>query len=433
MKSVPELRTHIDELSSAIDAQMRILRDLENKRSKAQSELNSILDPMAKLPVEVSSDIFLLCISDTPRPDPYCAPMLFLNICHLWSDIALATPTLWASIDIESHSRGAHFDELCKIWLSRARNLPLSFILRFRGSVDRCIQNLATEHIPQLQNLELYVDTSEDLQRVEGPFPSLETLAIAAIDRSGALELLNNIHESVEILRAAPVLLECAFMNIYYAEDFHSFEPELLTHTCLQHLRLGKPQNSGVFGEEGSNSAYILRYLTLPALKSLEIANLDIENDEFLSFLTRSSPPLQSLRVVIPTNHGPSYTGMEYLRLLPSLTDLDLFCPPTFPIDNHPPLSTFLKMLGDAGDVLPRLRNLTILTRSAYISEHTHLESMTSALAARSASRHGSLQCLRLVFPTYDAMPNANVIFAIRPFAKDGMHIHVGPEDCNFI
>ncbi|KAJ7858778.1 hypothetical protein B0H13DRAFT_2075697 [Mycena leptocephala] len=426
MKSVPELRTHIDELSSAIDAQRRILRDLENKRSKAQSELNSILDPMAKLPVEVSSDIFLLCISDTPRPDPCCAPMLFLNICHLWSDIALATPTLWASIDIESHSRGAHFDELCKIWLSRARNLPLSFILRFRGSVDRCIQNLATEHIPQLQNLELYVDTSEDLQRVEGPFPSLKTLEIAAIDRSGALELLNNIHESVEILRAAPVLLECDFMNIYYAEDFHSFGQEHLTHTCLQHLRLGKPKIA-------DNSAYILRYLTLPALKSLEIANLDIENDEFLSFLTRSSPPLQSLRVVIPTNHGPSYTGMEYLRLLPSFTDLDLFCPLTSPIDNHPPLITFLKMLGNAEDVLPRLRNLTILTRSAYISGHKHLESMASALAARSASRHGSLQCFRLVFSTYDAMPNANVIFAIRPFAKDGMHIHVGPEDCNFI
>jgi hypothetical protein len=231
-------------------------------------------------------------------------------------------------------------------------------------------------------------------------------------------------------LCAAPVLLECDFVNIYYAEDIHSFGPhtEHLTHTCLQHLRLGQPQNS-VLGEDGSNSAYILRYLTLPALRSLEIADLDIENEEFIFFLTRSSPRLQSLRVVIPTNHGPSYTGTEYFRLLPSITNLDLFCPLTTPTDDHPFL-TFLNMLGNAEDVLPRLRNLTIFTRPAYIS---HLENMASTLAARSASRHGPLQCFRLFFPIYYAMPNANVILALQPFAKDGMHIHVGPKDYNFI
>ncbi|KAJ7752719.1 hypothetical protein B0H14DRAFT_2280499, partial [Mycena olivaceomarginata] len=96
MKSLSELRTHIDELKSAMDTQKRGLRDLENKRSQAQSELNSRLaDPMAHLPVEIASDIFLRCVPTTPRPGPITAPMVFLDICQLWCNIALSTPFLW--------------------------------------------------------------------------------------------------------------------------------------------------------------------------------------------------------------------------------------------------------------------------------------------------------------------------------------------------
>ncbi|KAJ7120409.1 hypothetical protein C8R43DRAFT_853873, partial [Mycena crocata] len=55
----------------------------------------AIFDPVAKLPLELSSDIFLRCLPDDPAPNEAVAPMLLLRVCHAWSDIALSTALLW--------------------------------------------------------------------------------------------------------------------------------------------------------------------------------------------------------------------------------------------------------------------------------------------------------------------------------------------------
>ncbi|KAJ7758803.1 hypothetical protein DFH07DRAFT_817993, partial [Mycena maculata] len=65
---------------------------------------------MARLPFEISSDIFMRCLP----PHPSFAPMLLLNICSSWSSIALATPSLWTIIHCESQS--AKFAELLEAW-----------------------------------------------------------------------------------------------------------------------------------------------------------------------------------------------------------------------------------------------------------------------------------------------------------------------------
>ncbi|KAJ7745203.1 hypothetical protein DFH07DRAFT_702208, partial [Mycena maculata] len=87
----------IEELSLAIARQREVLKDLENQKSVVQGDLNAILDPMARLPAEISSDIMLCCLptGTIPYPDPQAAPMIFLNICRSWSNIALSTPALW--------------------------------------------------------------------------------------------------------------------------------------------------------------------------------------------------------------------------------------------------------------------------------------------------------------------------------------------------
>ncbi|KAJ6487231.1 hypothetical protein C8R47DRAFT_933336, partial [Mycena vitilis] len=94
----PQLRARIDELSSLIELQKQVLRDLERKRSQIQRDLNVVLDPMSRLPLEISSKIFIRCLPDSPRCDAGAAPMVFLNTCHLWSTIALSTPALWTTI-----------------------------------------------------------------------------------------------------------------------------------------------------------------------------------------------------------------------------------------------------------------------------------------------------------------------------------------------
>ncbi|KAJ6453156.1 hypothetical protein C8R45DRAFT_762361, partial [Mycena sanguinolenta] len=74
-----------------------------------------------RLPVEISSEILVRCLPDSPRVYPHQVPLSFLRICHRWTDIALATPSLWTSILWESIADAVNLDS----WLQQARVLPL--------------------------------------------------------------------------------------------------------------------------------------------------------------------------------------------------------------------------------------------------------------------------------------------------------------------
>ncbi|KAJ7858990.1 hypothetical protein B0H13DRAFT_2672428 [Mycena leptocephala] len=411
MQSVPELRRRIDELSSAVNAQTQVLRDLETSKSQAQSELNAILDPMARLPLEISSDIFKLCVgSGACRPHYNSSPVLFLRICRLWGNIALSTPSLWADIYFDRHfPDGQRFARLCDIYINRARALPLSF--EFDGSLELRGQRLMGQYAHRLRDLKLFILGPEDLRQIlPVSFPSLKTLTVSADNWPQAD--FPNAEIFVEILRSAPELLECEFDEIIFGELDSNLEP--WTHACLQALRLGKPQDCAR-NENNINTADILRYLTLPALKKLDISYLDISSENFISFLTRSSPPLQSFRL------------------------LELFCPSpdriTHATDDGNLFLPFLEMLGSARNFLP---NLSELTLRGYIFEPEDYDTLIGALTARRASGYAGPESFSLIFSDYneaddDDAPDDDVIVALQQLVEEGMNIHVGPEDQNFI
>jgi hypothetical protein len=118
---VKELQQRINNISADIIC-------LENNRHAVQRQLNSASDPIARLPLEISSEIFIECLGiPLPSSGAHRAPMLLMNICWNWTDIVLATPALWAAIDAEDPI----FDlpNLLDIWLKRARNRALSIRL----------------------------------------------------------------------------------------------------------------------------------------------------------------------------------------------------------------------------------------------------------------------------------------------------------------
>ncbi|KAK7041160.1 F-box domain-containing protein [Favolaschia claudopus] len=129
-----ELQKEIAALSSEIEAQKAILDDLIGRRNRAQRNLNAVLDPMARLPLELQSKIFVHCLcfdedEGASRPDPKLAPMLVFNVCQLWRDIALSTPELWSHLRMEGSPRGSNHFQLYEIWLERSRSLPVSLTL----------------------------------------------------------------------------------------------------------------------------------------------------------------------------------------------------------------------------------------------------------------------------------------------------------------
>ncbi|KAJ6544544.1 hypothetical protein DFH09DRAFT_1389852 [Mycena vulgaris] len=425
MATVAAARARIKEISLAIKRQKEILRDLENYKRDAQSDLNSIRDPMARLPFELSSDIFMRCLADdTPGPHRNAAPMVFIRACRSWSKIAISTPSLWAAIRAEYPD--ARFGNLMDVWLARARNRPLSIALTVRGPFNSAVCQSVLRHAGQVHTLELYLPSGDDLERITTPFPSLKTLVIGQgpiddeegdSDDSGwhrnryrVTYHSHNARESVGMLRAAPGLVDCKFDTIYYEVEFCDAdyaEPDELTHLSLKHLHL-------------DSSALILQaqHLTLPALETIQIST-PVSHDPFLEFLTRSSPPLKSWgmerEMEIPLGLEPSSNTV--FRLLPGLKDLRV----TFSKSSSQP-SFFLEELAVASppQFLPNLRNLTI--SGEFTPDRSQYAKLISTLSARRAS-HSPMESFRL--ECVKTKPDADIITALQQLAADGMSIHV--------
>ncbi|KAJ7133554.1 hypothetical protein C8R44DRAFT_900176 [Mycena epipterygia] len=411
MASATQLRTHIADLSSAIDLQKQVLRDLEQKRSDTRRELNDILDPMARLPLEISSDIFMHCLT-TSEPDPSAAPMVFLSVCHLWSHVALSTPSLWAVIHakLPRDDSESELDKLLAIWLARARTLPLSISLR--GSLDSNpgLCALVNRHAHQVQNLELYLVTGSGLKEITESFPSLKTLTIG---RKGDVNEFysHSLNDCIGMLRAAPALIECTFDEIHYGETFNP-GVAVFIHPNLKHLHLD------------GDSAILLEYLTLPGLESLSIPDFEISYDGFLAFLIRSSPPLQSLSMMLSPAESADGVIQRVLRILPQLTDLNLS-------GNFSDASILLEALaGSPQESFPHLCHLTV---RRFTIDHHQYEELVSMLSARRASHPSPMQSFTFIFNGGRYRPAAHIIAAFQQLVADGMEIHIGPLHTNWI
>ncbi|KAJ6490748.1 hypothetical protein C8R47DRAFT_458336 [Mycena vitilis] len=170
------LRTRISELSSAIKRQEEILKNLRKSKSDAQCELNALADPMARLPLELSSDIFALCVPDFPHPCRVEAPVTFLRVSRAWRTVALSSAPLWTALLIPS-TRSDKLPDSVHSWFARARDLPLS--LSVQGPADKAIQLLVRKYASRLRNLQTPCPRGMLLEKTTTPwFPSMKILAI---------------------------------------------------------------------------------------------------------------------------------------------------------------------------------------------------------------------------------------------------------------
>ncbi|KAK7049078.1 hypothetical protein R3P38DRAFT_2606940 [Favolaschia claudopus] len=434
--AVSKLRTHIDKLSFNIS-------DLINQRVQARRELNHLLDPMARLPLELQSHIFL-CVERKViferKADPHDVPMVFLNVCHLWHGIALSTPKLWTEIKIDSLPRSANHVALYKNWMERAGALPLSLSLGgFLDPKDTTFGDLVKQHQDQVQSLTLrwklfsypHPHSGKPAIYFQGCFPLLQKLAIHAIssDVYASEDVLN-------VLRTAPNVSYCELVEVYYDdyddEDMLDIVP--LTLTSLEELRLGEPQLHTFVGYNADIA--ILQYLSLPALRKLSITPLDINSDVgvITSFFTRSSPPLESfslsLRYVWPEGFVE-----QCLCSLPTLTNLELW-------SQSDEFTSFVTVLGTSPNLLPNLRALSLTTLDTVTIDYTAVLQMLGA--RRSTPLLKVKVYLEQTVPGWDdhalpprlgraAFPDAATKSALQQFVKDGMEIFVGFGQTNVV
>ncbi|KAJ7829249.1 hypothetical protein B0H13DRAFT_2436045 [Mycena leptocephala] len=160
MSTIQGLCARIRKLSTEIVLQKEVLKKLEHDKSLVQRQLNTVRDSVARLPFEISSEIFLQSLPDFVVLGARHAPMLLVNICNTWTDIALATPALWARIHI-AFPCAKGVVEVLPIWLQRAGNRPLTISLR--GKIDADVATIIWRHGQQLKHLEIcYTEDDDD-------------------------------------------------------------------------------------------------------------------------------------------------------------------------------------------------------------------------------------------------------------------------------
>ncbi|KAJ6542064.1 hypothetical protein DFH09DRAFT_1089395 [Mycena vulgaris] len=441
--SVNQLEARIQELSADIDRQREVLRKLEHSK-------------MARLPFDISSDIFIQCLPPRPHPGAHHNPMLLLNICNAWTEIAIATPALWVAIHVV-FPRANGFHEVLGTWLERARSHSLSISLH--GNFDDAVATVVRQHTEHLKRLEILADGGNGFPSIT-PLPSLEAFTLGSLPSLDYGYSTFTDSQIVEFLRHTPNLVEWTLDNIRVVHMKREKKPGqkwTSLKKCRKRERKREQKRATVndpigisdvpgtplalalsslrylsFGtaEGGYSDTSIIKYLSLPALEILSLS-LSTDIPDFSIFLRRSLPPLRKLAVGVYALHTFTLQFQQQivasLCLLSSLTYLELDDP-----DSDTATAIFTALLSDPSVFLPNLRSMKIGRLYERLSDDSY-EVLIRVLSIRRAQ----LVCFELKWGPFSSArasePDAHLVESFRQFVAEGMEIHIGTKDLNLI
>ncbi|KAJ7649863.1 hypothetical protein FB45DRAFT_886212 [Roridomyces roridus] len=407
--SILALEASIATISGDIERQKQVLEGLERNRSLLQRQLNDLRDPIARLPLEISSEIFLLCLPLRISPAIDLAPTLFLCICHTWADVALSTPALWAALRIE-FPRANDFEDVVDKWLQRAR----AHILRISlvGSIDKDVCAVVWRHSGRLQHLSLNYEF-EEIEEMDGelhdllgrtapqPMPVLKTLEI-----SGRPDMACSCLQILQLLRLSPNLVHLDLDSMSIVDRDQVVEPHV-----LQNLRF-----LNFFGDSDTESVdHALRLITAPRLEKLHVSLSEQTtfNEDLLPFLQRSAAPIQRLEIMWSDGQRLDWRLGELLEIVPAVTHLTVW-------DWH--VEQLFSILAHSPSSLPNLREFRI----PWTSRSTSESSWNVLVHAVSARR----RILRTVHIAVNGGVTINAsqetVASFRGLVEEGMDIRLG-------
>ncbi|KAK6966827.1 hypothetical protein R3P38DRAFT_3152153 [Favolaschia claudopus] len=412
------LRGELRDLSSAIEIQIQVLRDLRKQQSDVRKRLNAVLDPMALLPLELQSEIFVRCVSDDLDciMDPKNFPLAFLLVSRLWRDIALSTPRLWTRLRINVfRNSNIASAELVPSWIKLAGNLPMSLTLsgwlqdsqNFSALLEGCGPHLHELFIQPLVGQE--GSMTRQIHLSGAAFPSLHTLVIHSTSHMAATY---NVTDWLDVLHAAPLLAECYLRGIRYGESeyLRAEAPMHLTHASLRKLHFGLAQNSRRVNYAERNSAILLQHLTLPSLEDLLLSFLEIPLTIVTSFLTRSAAPIRVLEMKMDLRWPPE-SVIEFINFTPDLTHLTVV---------EEGYSSVLEAIATQDDFLPNLRHLSLWDWNRKMQSPVDYEFARQLLGVR------PLESFRLCL---DQPPPAAVAESLRSLGEErGIDVKLGVD-----
>ncbi|KAJ7641562.1 hypothetical protein FB45DRAFT_1054052 [Roridomyces roridus] len=434
--SVQALEAQISAVSKDVERQKEVLKKLERSRSLLQRQLNDIRDPITRLPLEISSEIFLRCLClDRASPEYRRTgiddiPIILLQICHAWTEIALSTTALWSTLHIVL-LRSLGFSPVFERWLERARNQPLELRVTINaeaadddeglGAFEDDITALIQARFGRLKSLDIelggqYSSTLGIHFGVTEMFPLLRTLKICGLSR---LECPSS--SLIELLRHSPNLVELSIQDM-------NLLPNATGALVFQHLRrldlVLNPWNP-------ESDDHILACITAPGLESLELGNMHMVLAQLVPFLERSSPPLQKLSIdFLQMKLGGWPVDSELLvgilDICPTATQLEISCPYS---DAIAQLSAILAR-SDSSKILPNLQILEFL-----MPQGTFPDSYWDMLLPVILARRTTLRTLRIRSYVWnpksvllDSFVSPVVLPALKELEAGGMSVWIGKD-----
>ncbi|KAJ7743765.1 hypothetical protein B0H16DRAFT_1422665 [Mycena metata] len=391
--------------------------------------------PILTLPFEITSNIFIHCITETAEPDISSAPLLLGQICRCLRSVVLSTPQLWSSFCETIHvdksldvtpSRYASLSELLQIWLSLSATRPLRLTLRYQGIRIRPtpapIHFLLLQHAHRWEHLNLYLPHSDLVQLFEiftGSYPLLRTLVISmphygdvtpplsfaplrnslllkkldvGLDRlrpslsgvpwtqltsfSGELSLA----DAHEVFRRSPSLRECA---IEFPGDVHQPPASHIP------LRLPNLRALEITSRSSAEGFSLLAYLTLPGLQQLKYPYVDNHTiQHVLDFLSRSLCPLAHLSTMAMSLDEAHFASM--FTALPHLVEINLNVAMDSPM-------TIVSLLHCKKQHLPRLTAVRLGATGPI--DYGILADMLESRTATGVTQLRSFECSFALFP----------------------------------
>ncbi|KAF8966751.1 hypothetical protein BDZ97DRAFT_600145 [Flammula alnicola] len=337
--------------------------------------------PSGRLPIELLSEIFLLCVDESvDARNTIQIPLLLSNICSRWRAAAINNPQLWSRLFIQlSGTASKSKTALVDTWLSRSAACPLTIYVFWEQAPfadTHAVLEKLMDHSERWKTMFFYLPyrAFKSFARVRNRLPMLTDLSLGTDDdvllSSPSLSPLDassnfNMFEvaprlrSLECVNFSPTILRFPWAQL---EDIPLLSGNI--EDCLGILNRGKrlakvsvifveggpvawhpaPQSPALLGGAGSAYPYVCHnhltcltimtppwnefvdlgalfpHLTLPHLETLTICNLNSTfGDEFTQFLSR----LHMLKTLhLRKTALPDDQLVEGLKHLSSLTTL---------------------------------------------------------------------------------------------------------------
>ncbi|KAK7002358.1 hypothetical protein R3P38DRAFT_2729694 [Favolaschia claudopus] len=317
------LHERLDAIQAKIGQRIEVVHNLARIKSGIQRQLNDRHDPVARLPVELSSKIFTHCVPSRNEYGTLSAAILLIRICSSWTEIALFTPSLWANlhIDIPASELTSEWTAYLAAWLARGRQYPLLLSVSGPSTISHTeIMRLIIAHAHHIRVLEVQPQTYLGVflpyeHGAVAVFPILEFVDVY-LPNHGWRTL--EVDRVVHALKASPKLQGFYMGTGDMTDGVFSEAPVPFRHHGLTTLNLSESRYACLF---------LLPYLTLPSLLHLEIMIEEPMEDVngVISFINRSSPPLEELNLNATNSEWPRDAAERLLDAVPGLFTFSLW------------------------------------------------------------------------------------------------------------